>query len=111
MNSSYTAAAFARKHDLADAHGVKLLGAVTWAFEFENEPWFAGFRDMATNGVDKPVLNVFRMFGMMSGSRVEVGGNLAYDYKAIRDKSVRAAPDINGQIGRAACRARVCQYV
>jgi len=96
MYSSYTAASFARKYDLADARGVNLLGAVTWAFEFENEPWFAGFRDMATNGVDKPVLNVFRMFGMMSGNRVEVGGNLAYDYKAIRDKSVRDAPDING---------------
>ena len=26
----------------------------------------AGFRDLATNGVDKPVLNVFRMLGMMS---------------------------------------------
>jgi len=95
MYSSYTAASFARKYDLADARGVNLLGAVTWAFEFENEPWFAGFRDMATNGVDKPVLNVFRMFGMMSGNRVEVGGNLAYDYKTIRDKSVRGVPDIN----------------
>ena len=43
--------------------GVNLLGAVTWSFEFENQPWFYGFRDLATNGVDKPVLNVFRMFG------------------------------------------------
>ena len=40
-------------------------GAVTWAFQFENQPWFAGFRTLATNGIDKPVLNVFRMFGMM----------------------------------------------
>jgi xylan 1,4-beta-xylosidase len=96
MYSSYTAAAFARKYELADNYGVNLLGAVTWGFEFENEPWFAGFRDMATNGVDKPVLNVFRMFGMMGGKRVEVSGNLAYDFKTIRDKSVRGEkPDIN----------------
>ena len=72
MYSSYTAAAFARKYDLAKDRGVNLLGAVTWAFEFENQPWFYGFRDLATNGVDKPVLNVFRMFGMMKGKRVEV---------------------------------------
>ena len=44
MYSSYTAASFARKHDLADKHGVNLEGALTWAFEFEDQPYFAGFR-------------------------------------------------------------------
>ena len=32
--------------------------------------YFAGFRSLATNGIDKPVLNVFRMFSMMSGDRL-----------------------------------------
>ncbi len=112
MYSSYTAASFARKYDLADHYGVNLLGAVTWGFEFENQPWYAGFRDMATNGVDKPVLNVFRMFGMMQGNRVEVSNmptesassnlsastndGLAYDFEKVRDESVRGGqPDIN----------------
>ena len=95
MYSSYTAASFARKSDMAQARGVNLAGAVTWAFEFENQPWFRGFRDLATNGVDKPVLNVFRMFGMMTGNRVGVTGGLAYDYARIRDQSVRAEADIN----------------
>ena len=97
MYASYTAAAFARKYELADHHAVNLFGAVTWGFEFEDQPWFAGFRDMATNGVDKPVLNVFRMFGMMSGNRVEVNqNNLAYSYQKVRDESVRGqSPDIN----------------
>jgi xylan 1,4-beta-xylosidase len=67
MYSSYTAASFARKHDLADKHGVNLEGALTWAFEFEDQPYFAGFRSLASNGIDKPVLNVFRMFSQMSG--------------------------------------------
>ncbi|MCF2518968.1 GH39 family glycosyl hydrolase [Dyadobacter sp. CY351] len=95
MYSSYTAASFARKHELADAHGVNLLGAVTWAFEFEDQPWFRGFRDLATNGVDKPVLNVFRMFGMMDGNRVEVKQNLAYNFEKLRKESVRGERDIN----------------
>lgn len=96
LYSSYTAASFARKYQLADHFGINFKGAVTWAFEFEDQPWFAGFRDLATNGVDKPVLNVFRMFGMMSGSRVKVSGDLAYNYESVRDQSVRGdQPDIN----------------
>ncbi len=94
MFSSYTAAAFARKYDLADHYKVNLIGAVSWAFEFEDQPWFHGFRDLATNGVDKPVLNVFRMYGKMGGDRVAVTGDIAYDYLRVRDSSVRREPDI-----------------
>jgi xylan 1,4-beta-xylosidase len=96
LYSSYTAAAFARKYALADHFGVNFKGAVTWAFEFEDQPWFNGYRDLATNGVDKPVLNVFRMMGMMSGERVRVSGDLAYDFIMVRDSSVRGKQrDIN----------------
>jgi xylan 1,4-beta-xylosidase len=97
LYSSYTAASFARKYDLAKDRGVNLLGAVTWAFEFENQPWFRGFRDLATNGVDKPVLNVFRMFGQMQGNRVPVVSNSVHNYVSVRDSSVRGSEaDING---------------
>ncbi len=101
MYSSYTAAAFARKLDLAAYYGVNFRGAVTWAFEFEDQPWFNGFRDLATNGVDKPVLNVFRMLGMMQGRRLEVSGDLAYDYLDIYEGSVRGErPDISALASR-----------
>ena len=96
LYSSYTAASYSRIYDLADHFGINLLGAVTWAFEFEDQPWFNGYRDLATNGIDKPVLNIFRMFGKMSGQRVEVSGDLAYDFVAVRDSSVRGEKrDIN----------------
>jgi xylan 1,4-beta-xylosidase len=96
MYSSYTAGAFARTYALADYFGINLKGAVTWAFEFEDQPWFNGYRSLATNGVDKPVLNVFRMFGMMSGDRVQVTGGLYHDFLAVRDSSVRGEkPDVN----------------
>ncbi|MDH3246365.1 MAG: beta-xylosidase, partial [Saprospiraceae bacterium] len=96
LYSSYTAAAFSRKFDLADHFGINLHGVVTWAFEFEDQPWFHGYRELATNGVDKPVLNIFRMFGKMEGDRVEVSGNLAYDFLLVRDSSVRGSrADIN----------------
>ena len=96
MYSSYTAASFARKYLLADSLHANLIGAVSWSFEFENQPWFAGFRDLATNGVDKPVLNVFRMFGMMKGTRVQVSGNRMYSLDNFVDSSVRKKPDIGG---------------
>ena len=96
MYSSYTAASFARKYALADEWKVNFKGAVSWSFEFENQPWFYGFRDLATNGVDKPVLNVFRMFGMMQGNRVSISGNQAYSMAMVRDSSVRGKqPDID----------------
>jgi len=89
MYSSYTAASFARLYELTDKYNINLLGAVTWSFEFENQPWFAGFRDLATNGVDKPVLNVFRMFGQMKGNRVETISNRMYNLNSILDSSIR----------------------
>lgn len=97
LYSSYTAASFARKYQLADKTGVNFLGAVSWSFEFENQPWFYGFRDLATNGVDKPVLNVFRMFAMMKGERVEVTGNMMYPLESVLNSSIREEnPDIGG---------------
>jgi xylan 1,4-beta-xylosidase len=95
MYSSYTAAVMPRHLDLAAKYGVNLLGAVTWAFEFENQPWFDGFRDLATNGVDKPVLNVFRMLGLMTGDRVSVADPAALSLDAIVASGVKEKPDVH----------------
>jgi hypothetical protein len=56
--------------DLQDRYKVNLISMLSWSFEFEGKEYFEGFRTLATNGVDKPVLNVFRMAGLMSGNRV-----------------------------------------
>ena len=93
--SSYTAAQIARTYELADLHRVNLGGAVTWAFEFEDQPYFDGFRDLATNGIDKPVLNVFRMLGLMGGSRITVESTGALPLEAVRDTGVRSAADVS----------------
>lgn len=94
MYSSYTAASFARKHLLAEKHGVNLEGALTWAFEFEDQPYFAGFRALATNGIDLPVLNVFRMFSKMGGLRVDTESSSEVPLDQIIKTGVRAAPDV-----------------
>ena len=94
LYASYTAAAFARKHDLAARHGVNLEGALTWAFEFEGQPYFAGFRTLATNGINKPVMNVFRMFAKMGGKRIPAESDAAVPLDVILKSGVRAKPDV-----------------
>ena len=101
MYSSYTAAAFARKHLLAEKHGVNLEGALTWAFEFEDQPYFAGFRALATNGIDLPALNVFRMMAKLSGQRVPVESSSDAGVEAIMRDGVRGAPDVAALAGLA----------
>ncbi len=100
MYSSYTAASFARKYDLAEKHGVNLEGALTWAFEFEDQPCFAGFRSLASNGIDKPVLNVFRMFSRMGRQRVAVESDAAVPLDIITRRGVREKADVSALASR-----------
>jgi xylan 1,4-beta-xylosidase len=95
MYSSYTAASFPRKLDLAEKHGVNLEGALTWAFQFEDQPYFAGFRSLATNGIDKPVLNVFRMMSRMGGFRLPVTSDHAVALPDLLRTGVRETPDVS----------------
>ncbi len=96
MYPSYTAAALGNIIALADRHQGNIEGMLTWAFEFEGQPYFDGFRTLATNGVDKPVLNVFRMLGLMKGDRVKVESTGAVGLDAILSSGVRSKPDVDG---------------
>ena len=92
---AYTAAAYARIFQLADEHDINLVAMLSWAFEFEGRDTFEGFRSLATNGIDKPVLNFFRMAAKMSGERVAVESTGAVPMDVIRDTGVREAPDVD----------------
>ena len=72
---AYTAVMLKNIYELADREEANIAGMLTWAFEFEGQPYFDGFRTLATNGIAKPVLNLFRMLGMMQGSRVKTESN------------------------------------
>ncbi len=107
MYSSYTAEQLARTFELADRHQVNLMGSVTWAFEFEDQPYFDGFRDLATNGIDKPVVGIFRMLGQMSGQRVGVSSTAGLPLDDVRDRGVRDRADISALATRDARSASV----
>jgi xylan 1,4-beta-xylosidase len=95
LYASYTAETLHRIYALASSERVNFLGAVTWSFEFEDQPYFAGFRELASNGLDKPVLNAFRMFGMLGDERVQVTSSGALQTDDVVANGVRARPDIN----------------
>ncbi len=80
---------------LSQQEHINFLGAVTWAFEFEDQPPFAGFRELATNGVDKPILNAFRMLGLLGNERLQVTSSGALSTAEIASAGVRGRPDVN----------------
>ena len=100
LYSSYTAASFPRKLELAERLGVRLEGALTWSFTFEGKPLFAGYRQLASAGIDHPVLNVFRMVGQMGGQRLSLVSSGAVDVDEICTKGVRGQPDVSGWASR-----------
>jgi xylan 1,4-beta-xylosidase len=100
LYASYTAASFARAHELAAKHDVNLAGALTWAFEFEGQPWFAGFRALATRGIELPVLNTFRMMAKMRGQRLAVESTLAPALDDLVQRGVREQSDVNALAAR-----------
>lgn len=88
-----------RTYQLARRYDVTVAGSVTWAFEYDDQPAFAGFRTLATDGIDKPVLNAFRLMGKLGGQpgtewlTVESSGARPLD--EILQNSVTGAPDVN----------------
>lgn len=87
-----------RTYELARKYGVTVEGAVTWAFEFEDQPAFAGFRELATKGIDKPVLNVFRMMGKLGGGEPGAGQSGDWgpgsSWLAVESSGARALDDV-----------------
>jgi xylan 1,4-beta-xylosidase len=70
-----------RSLELEARADVKLGGLLTWAFTFPGTPYFAGYRALATNGIDLPVLGDFSLLGKLAGPRLPVtsSGALALD--------------------------------
>ncbi len=92
---AYTAAAYKGLFDLQDRRGVDLLSMLSWSFEFENKDYFEGFRSLATNGIDKPILNLFRMVALMNGSRVRTASDGQVQLDTILATGVRTNPDVD----------------
>ena len=76
--------------------GVKLGGVLTWAFTFPGTPYFAGYRALATNGINLPVMGAFKLLGRLAGTRVPLTSTGARPLDGILASGVRGAPDVDG---------------
>ncbi len=95
LYASYTAETLSAIYELSRREDINFAGAVTWSFEFEDQPYFEGYRELATNGLDKPVLNAFRMFGLLGTERLKADSSAALSADEILRAGVRGQPDIN----------------
>ncbi len=102
MYSSYTAATLARLWALARKRQVNLQGVLTWAFTFENQPWFPGYRQLATNGIDQPIMNLFRLLARLGPVQVASTSSAEIPLDKIMADGVRGAPDVSAIATRAA---------
>ena len=112
LYAAYLAATFARIGLLADLHGVNLEGVLTWAFEFEDQPIFAGLRVMATRGgVNVPAFNLFRMLGRLSGQRLSVTSTHEVPLDTMLSTGVRGSrPDVTAVAARDGTRIAVLAW-
>jgi xylan 1,4-beta-xylosidase len=92
--ASYTAEMLYAIHALSRREQINFTGAVTWSFEFEDQPYFEGYRELASNGLDKPVLNAFRMVGLLGTDLVKAESSAALPVDDILRAGVRGQPDI-----------------
>jgi xylan 1,4-beta-xylosidase len=68
-----------------------------WAFQFEDREYFAGLRTLSTNGIDKPVLNVFRLLANLGGTRLHLASDGARDPLAQDGGDApNVPPDVSG---------------
>ncbi|MGP8244191.1 MAG: GH39 family glycosyl hydrolase [Bryobacteraceae bacterium] len=95
LYASYTAVMLKSIFELADRERANIEGMLTWAFQFEGQPYFDGFRTLATNGIDKPALNLFRMAGLMRGERVKVESSGRVPLDRILADGVRGEADVD----------------
>jgi xylan 1,4-beta-xylosidase len=82
--------------ELGSELGVNLQGVLTWAFTFPGTPYFAGYRTLATNGIQLPVLSAFQLLGRLSGTRVPLSSSAALALGDVLESGVRGAPEIDG---------------
>ena len=95
--ASFVACTVNKLIDRATTTGARINGMLTWAFLFEDRDFFEGFRTLSTNGVDKSVLNVFRMLAKLGGIRLALHSDRAQN-PVLRGRadSAEELPDIDG---------------
>ncbi len=93
---SFVAASFHHMEMIARKYNADVR-PLTWAFMFRGERCFEGTRAFVTQGVEKPVINYFRLAAMMGEKEIEFKSSCAQDRTEIEDPWSEELPaEING---------------
>ncbi|GHT63535.1 hypothetical protein FACS1894110_01540 [Spirochaetia bacterium] len=82
--ASYVASAYKNLYDLA-AELKMDIRPLAWAFMFEGERCFEGTRTFSTQGIDKAVLNVFKLYAKLGAQRVSLVSSRGLDPNSYKD--------------------------
>lgn len=95
LYAAYTAAVLGSIVKINRREHGNIEGMLTWAFEYDDQPYFEGYRTLATHGVDKPILNLFRMAGLMRGDQVHASSSGAVALDTLLSAGVRQETDVD----------------
>ncbi|MBC7321393.1 beta-xylosidase [bacterium] len=93
---SYVVTAFTKLTELAERYN-RDLKLLSWAFMFRGERCFEGTRAFVTQGIDKPILNLFRMFSFLGDKKLYFESSQKKDQlNFIDDYGASEEPEIYG---------------
>jgi xylan 1,4-beta-xylosidase len=80
--------------DLNDLEDAKVALATSWSFYFEGERFFEGTRAFLTaDGIEKPLLNAYRMLAQLGATRVRAVSDAAVDVADLDDMLGQSMPE------------------
>src|ERR1700752_3652309 len=82
--------------DLDARGGARVHQATTWSFYFEGERFFEGTRSLFTaQGIQKPVLNAYRVLGRLGDTRLAVESTRAWSMDRLGDDAAGMAEEVD----------------
>lgn len=94
--ASYVMSSYKNLYDLAEKLHMDIR-PLAWAFMFEAERCFEGTRTFTTQGIDKAVFNLFKLFAKMGTQKVELTTTRDLDPLAFSDMNgYEAGPEVDG---------------
>ena len=82
--------------DLDARSGARVHQATTWSFYFEGERFFEGTRSLFTaQGIEKPVLNAYRMLSRLGDTRLAVESSHAWSLERLDDGEAAMPEEID----------------
>jgi xylan 1,4-beta-xylosidase len=82
--ASYVASTYRNLHSLAAELNMDIR-PLAWAFMFDGERCFEGTRTFSTQGIDKAVMNVFRLFAKLGSQLVKLSSSGAKEPEKYQD--------------------------